>query len=246
VTGVQTCALPISSRLLFENTTPQEQLFILERSEWNAQATPAADVTTLQTFRDLFASEALRPGEPISVGSLAIVFTDLRGSTRLYREIGDAPAFGSVMEHFDVLREAIAQAGGAVVKTMGDAVMAVFRRPAEAFQAMLAAQQHLSVPPAGERPFWLKVAIQYGPVIAINANDRLDYFGTYVNLVARMVDLSSGEDIILSEGVFRDQEVAAVIAASHLQADPFDASFKGFDQEEFHLWRVRKSAENKL
>ena len=243
--GWETQGLTLSSasRLVFENATPAEQLFILERSAWNAQATPAADVTALQTFRDLFASEALRPDEPISVGSLAIVFTDLRGSTRLYREIGDAPAFGSVMEHFDVLREAIAAAGGSVVKTMGDAVMAVFRRPAEALQAMVAAQERLAAPPAGERPLWLKVAIQYGPVIAINANDRLDYFGTQVNLAARMVELSSGEDMVLGESVFRDQEVAAVLAASGLQAEPFNASLKGFDQEGFQLWRVRKSAE---
>lgn len=243
--GWETQGLTLSpaSRLVFENATPAEQLFILERSAWNAQATPAADVTILQTFRDLFASEALRPDEPISVGSLAIVFTDLRGSTRLYLEIGDAPAFGSVMEHFDVLREAIAAAGGSVVKTMGDAVMAVFRRPAEALQAMLAAQGRLAAPLAGERPLWLKVAIQYGPVIAINANDRLDYFGTQVNLAARMVELSSGEDMILGESVFRDHEVAAVLAARRLQAEPFDASLKGFDQEGFQLWRVRKSVQ---
>jgi class 3 adenylate cyclase len=235
----QNLVLSYASRLVFENATQDEQLFILEHSAWNAQATPAADVTSLQTFRDLFASEALRPDEPISVGSLAIVFTDLRGSTRLYREIGDAPAFGSVMEHFDVLRESITEAGGAVVKTMGDAVMAVFRRPIGALQAMLAAQQRLASPPAGERSLLLKVAIQYGPVIAITANERLDYFGTQVNLAARMVELSTGEDIILAESVFRDQEVAAALAEKRLQVDPFDTLLKGFDQESFQLWRVR-------
>ena len=37
------------------------------------------------------------------------MFTDLRGSTRYYREVGDAPAFGSVLRHLDVLRDAVAQ-----------------------------------------------------------------------------------------------------------------------------------------
>ena len=67
--------------------------------------------------------EALRPGEEISVGSLTVAFTDLRGSTRLYSEIGDAPAFGRVMSHFDVLREAIA----ASLQVAGSLIAAVER-----------------------------------------------------------------------------------------------------------------------
>ena len=61
-------------------------------------AATAAEVTSLQVFRDLFANESLRPGERISVGSLTVLFTDLRGSTRLYRENGDAVAFGRVLD----------------------------------------------------------------------------------------------------------------------------------------------------
>ena len=119
----------LTPTLNLENATAQEQLLILERVVWSDQATTAAEVTALQTFRDLFASEALRPGDQISVGSLTILFTDLKSSTQLYREIGDAPAFGLVMDHFDVLKQAIADEGGAVVKTIGDAVMAVFSTP---------------------------------------------------------------------------------------------------------------------
>lgn len=241
VPGWETQALTLSpaARLEFVNATLSEQLFILENTSWNEQATPAADVTALQTFCDLFASEALRPGEPISVGSLAIVFTDLRGSTRLYREIGDAPAFGSVMEHFDVLQAAVSANGGAVVKTMGDAVMAVFRRPVAALQAMLSAQSHLAAPLAGERPLYLKAAILYGPCIAVNANGRLDYFGTSVNLTARLVELSNGEDVILDESVVDDPEVKAMLAAG-FSLEPFSAQLKGFEQEHHKFWRVRE------
>ena len=59
---------------------------------WNDRATTAAEVTALQRFRDLFAGEALRPGEKVSVGTLTVLFTDLRGSTTMYNEMGDAPA----------------------------------------------------------------------------------------------------------------------------------------------------------
>ena len=128
------------STLKLENATGAEQLLILERLAWSDQSATAAEVTALQMFRDLFATEALRPGEQISVGTLTVLFTDLRNSTQLYREIGDATAFGRVMNHFDVLKRVIAEADGALVKTIGDAVMAVFRRPVSALKAMLSAQ----------------------------------------------------------------------------------------------------------
>ena len=117
--------LSLRPSLNYENATDVEQLFVLERMAWSDQAVTAAEVTALQIFRDLFATEALRPHQQISVGSMTIVFTDLRGSTRLYREIGDAPAFGAVMGHFDILREAVDEEEGALVKTLGDAIMAV-------------------------------------------------------------------------------------------------------------------------
>ena len=90
------------------NATDADQTFQLERTAWSDQAATAADVTALQVFRDLFATEVVRPGEEISIGSVTLMFTDLRDSTRLYRKIGDASAFGRVREHFDVLEKAIA------------------------------------------------------------------------------------------------------------------------------------------
>jgi class 3 adenylate cyclase len=88
----------------------------------------------LQVFRGLFSSELLRPGGWISVGSLTVLFTDIRDPTSFYREIGDAAAFGRVLNHFEVLREAIARVDGALVKTIGDAVTAAFHRPVSALR----------------------------------------------------------------------------------------------------------------
>ncbi|MBV9957198.1 MAG: adenylate/guanylate cyclase domain-containing protein, partial [Acidobacteria bacterium] len=227
--------------LKFENATEDEQLFILERMAWSDQAATAAEVTALQVFRDLFSNDALRPGEQISVGSLTMLFTDLRGSTQLYREIGDAPAFGRVMSHFDVLREAIKEEDGALVKTIGDAVMAVFRRPAAALRAILKAQRILAAPPDGSRPLMLKVGIHAGPCIAVTLNERLDYFGGTVNMAARLEGLSTGGDVIISPSVYADLEVAELLADSEnkLTAEPFEQMLKGFDEEQFMLWRVK-------
>ncbi len=232
--------LASTATLRYENSTTDEQLFILERMAWADEAATAADVIALQRFRDLFASEALRPGQRIAVGSLAVVFTDLRGSTRLYRQVGDAPAFGLVLDHFDVLREAIGAEGGAVVKTIGDAVMAVFRRPVAALRALLRAQQQLAAPREGTRPLLLKAGIHYGPCIAVTLNDRLDYFGSAVNIAARLEGLSSGSDVVVSAAVRDDPEVAEWLANADevLGAEPLEATLKGLDEERFVLWRL--------
>lgn len=195
--------------LTLDNPTAAEHLFIVERTAWSDQAVIAADVFALQTFRDLFSSEALRPGEQVSVGSLTVLFTDLRSSTALYREIGDAPAFGLVMNHFDVLRRVIEAEEGAIVKTIGDAVMAVFRQPLHAVRAMCRAQTLLAVPGEWGRTLSLKAGIHHGPCIAVTLNERLDYFGTTVNVAARLVEQSTGGDVVISETVFADPAVRA-------------------------------------
>ena len=230
----------VGMALELHNQTDAPQLFVLEEMAWSDQAITAAEVISLQCFRDLFTQEALQPGEQFSVGSLTVLFTDLRDSTRLYREIGDAPAFGLVRNHFDVLHDVIAEEEGAIVKTIGDAVMAVFRRPVSAVRAMVKSQAILSNPANGERPLQLKAAIHAGHSIAVTLNERLDYFGTNINIAARLEKFSQGNDLILSDFAFCDPEVQAYVndAAAPLAASPFEAQLKGFDDERFALWRI--------
>lgn len=226
------------------NALEDEQLFVLERTAWSDEAATAAEVTALQTFRDLFAREALRPGEQISVGTLTVLFTDLRNSTQLYREIGDATAFGRVMNHFDVLKQAIANEDGALVKTIGDAVMAVFRRPANALRAMIEAQERLAAPPDGLLPLTLKGGLHTGPCIAVTLNDRLDYFGSTVNLAARLEGQSNGNDVVISNIVYTDPEIREMLLdpVNQLVAEPLEMSLKGFSEERFELWRIRRGS----
>jgi class 3 adenylate cyclase len=236
--------LTVSTRpvIRLRNDTDGERLFRIEREAWGGQAATAAEVTALQLFRDLFAAEALRPGDQINVGQMTILFTDLRNSTRLYREIGDAVAFGAVMSHFDVLREEIGREGGSIVKTLGDAIMAVFPRPAPALRAIINAQSALAAPPEGVRPLTVKAGLHAGPCIAVTLNERLDYFGSNVNIAARLEPLSTGEDCVITSDVRRDPEVLELLAdpTSGLAAEPSEAQLKGFDNECFELWRVKR------
>lgn len=231
--------LALQPTITLANSTSQPQQFILERMAWNDTAVTAAEVTTLQSFRDLFASEVLRPDEQFAVGSVAILFTDLVDSTRLYNEIGDAPAFGLVRSHFDILREAIDAEQGAIVKTIGDAVMAVFLHPDAAVRAILAAQVKLQKE-SSARPLALKAGIHYGACIAVTLNERLDYFGSAVNIAARLEGLSGPNRLVLSEAMATDPAVVDLLEDGEWVADveKFTAPLKGFDQGEFGLWRL--------
>lgn len=230
-------SISLMPRIHLMNITQQPQTFQLERTVWSDQAATAADVTALQYFRDLFATEVLRPGEEISVGSITLMFTDLRDSTRLYRQIGDAPAYGRVREHFEILGKAIASEGGAVVKTMGDSVMAAFRQPISALKAISSVQETLS---KSDHGLWLKAGIHHGPCIVVNLNDRLDYFGSTVNIAARLPHLSKGGEVIFSVAVRDDPEVIEFIQ-KNVPPDSltrFQAEVKGYE-EAFPLWRLK-------
>src|ERR1700693_1218288 len=90
-----------------------------------------------QTFRDVYKADNLNIDQRLKITSLSFLFTDLKGSTALYERVGDLAAFDLVRAHFHALLEIIASEKGAVVKTIGDAVMATFIRPEHALAAGL-------------------------------------------------------------------------------------------------------------
>ena len=224
-----------------DNRTDRDQVVIMEHTTWSDQAATAAQVTTLQAFRDLFSSEALRPMEQIAVTSMTILFTDLKGSTAIYHTIGDAPAFRRVMDHFTILRDSVVKRHGSIVKTIGDSVMAVFTDPAHGVAAgidmlkgVATANETGNVP-----PFTLKIGLHRGPCIAITQNDRLDYFGSTVNIAARIEAQSNGNEIVISEAVLTDPGARHWMETAGVEITPFHAELKGY-QQAFPLFRIRK------
>ncbi|MCB9109737.1 MAG: adenylate/guanylate cyclase domain-containing protein [Anaerolineales bacterium] len=236
--GSEFLKIGLSPRIRLFNDTDFTQTFQLERVTWSDQAATAADVTTLQVFRDLFSNEVLRVGEEISVGSMTLMFTDLRNSTKMYREIGDAPAFGKVREHFDILEQAVAKEDGSIVKTMGDAVMAAFRNPGSAVRAIWNVQSELAA--RGVPLLTIKVGIHHGPCIVVNLNERLDYFGSTVNIAARMPHFSSGGELILSSEIRYDPDVTSFLekTAAPNSVSRFLGDIRGYDTS-MELWRVK-------
>ena len=151
-------------RLVITNQTDDEVVVLLERAGWEADAVLGTVIGSFPEFVDLFATEAPRSGVDLTVGHIALLFSDLVGSTALYERVGDARAFAIVEEHFRLMADAIRNHGGAIIKTMGDAVMASFLGEKEAVAAareMIEAHDRAHPPEAG---LGVKIGVYAGAV----------------------------------------------------------------------------------
>jgi class 3 adenylate cyclase len=146
-----------------------------------------------QTFRDIYRTNTLDVDQRLKITSLTFLFTDIKGSTELYERVGDLVAFDLVREHFRTLNEIVAAEGGAVVKTIGDAVMATFLTPDHALSAALRMREAMRQlnETHGREDLLLKIGIHEGPCLAVNLNERQDYFGQTVNIASRVQGLAS-------------------------------------------------------
>jgi class 3 adenylate cyclase len=193
----------------------------------------ARTLLTNQTFRDLFRTDMLDIDQRLKITSLTFVFTDLKASTALYERVGDLAAYDIVKEHFGVVHDVVARESGAVVKTIGDAVMASFPTPDRGMSAVLkmrAAMRELNERRATD-DLLLKIGIHEGPCLAVTLNDRLDYFGQTVNIASRVQGLASSSSIYATEPVVQHPETASLLASAGLQPLPQRHALRGIAGE---------------
>ena len=230
--GVEAMAPGAAGTMAFHNDADFELAALIEDRTWTRESLTAPEVISLQAFRDLFAAATLRPGDEAGISQVTLLFSDLRGSTALYERLGDAQAFNLVREHFSFLAGIVREHDGAVVKTIGDAVMAAFDDPAHAVTAALAMQTRIEAfnhaqpgNVAGDE-LTIKLGVHAGPSVVVNMNDRLDYFGSTVNMAARLQGQSAGGDIVLSRAVAEDPVVAPLLARHDTRRE--SVALKGF------------------
>lgn len=226
-------------RLVVENATNDALHLKVERLGYATLAATAHVVTTMDEFRRLFSRELLKPGTPLKVAHAAILFTDLTGSTALYSREGDAAAFRFVDDHFDVLRKEVAEAGGTVVKTMGDAVLAAFVDDTSCLRASIsllrAFEAFRATSPSGAHT-GLKIGFYAGPCYVITANDTIDYFGQTVNCASRVQHLANSAEIVLEASVL--ERAPAELAGELSIVERFETTVKGV-AEPLQLVRAR-------
>ena len=72
--------------LTINNETDQPLFFIVEDRRWAQDALTGERVIAMPAFRRLCPEQLLRPGDDVEIGRVAIMFTDLQGSTKLYEQ----------------------------------------------------------------------------------------------------------------------------------------------------------------
>jgi predicted ATPase/class 3 adenylate cyclase len=144
----------------------------------------------------------------VGTGTLAFLFTDIAGSTRLWETLPVAMA-DALVRHDGILRYAIESSAGTVVKTTGDGMMAVFPTADDAVGATIEAQRALAATTWGDTgPLRVRMAINAGD--AERRGD--DYFGPTINRTARLMAAGYGGQVLLSAA-------AAALAAEDLPSD---------------------------
>jgi class 3 adenylate cyclase len=189
----------------------------------------AKRMLTNQTFRDVYKADNLNIDQRLKITSLTFLFTDLKGSTALYERVGDLVAFDLVRAHFHALLEIISSEKGAVVKTIGDAVMATFIRPEHALAAALRMRSAMAALNAkrGTEDLVVKIGIHEGPCLAVMLNERQDYFGQTVNIAARVQSLSTSQEIHITGPVIDSPAVATILEREAIKPIQKEAALRG-------------------
>ncbi|MGO7582840.1 adenylate/guanylate cyclase domain-containing protein [Rhizobium ruizarguesonis] len=193
----------------------------------------AQRLLTNQSFRDIYRTDTLDIDQRLKITSLTFLFTDLRGSTALYERVGDLAAFDLVRAHFRVLHEIVATEAGAVVKTIGDAVMATFPSPDRAVAAALRMRDAMLRLNAerGSEDLLLKIGIHEGPCLAVSMNDRQDYFGQTVNIASRVQGLAEPQVILTTEAIVGNAQVSEILRESGITSASRMAELQGIGRE---------------
>src|SRR6266851_355537 len=227
--------LPPGEKAHLSLTLPAEFLIVFEpvthAAQWIANDTmhefigkrrpflTAKRLLSNQTFRDIYRTDTLDVDQRLKITSLTFLFTDLKGSTELYERVGDLVAFDIVKEHFRLLHEIIASEAGAVVKTIGDAVMATFATPDRAVAAAIRMREAMT--DLGEErqhaSLALKMGIHEGPCLAVTLNDRQDYFGQTVNIASRVQGLAGSRSILATGSVVEYPQASELLQADGIK-----------------------------
>lgn len=211
------------------NRTSETATVLVERIGYSAELVRGSDLMTLPEFHSLFGTEAPAAGVELQVGTLCVAFSDIVGSTQMYEQLGDAKAYALVQEHFRVAHDIVASCEGSIVKTLGDGIMMCFVRPEQAVAASLRIATHArELAAASGVPFAVRVGLHQGPCFVIRANERLDLFGTSVNVSARLCRVAAANQVATSAGLLEHNSVHDVLARAKTTVRRVQSELRGF------------------
>lgn len=133
---------------------------------------------------------------------VSVMFTDIKGSTSFFESYGDIEGRQMVQRHNDMLFPIIEQHNGTIIKTIGDAIMATFEKPAEGICAAIQMQKELHEhnDDKSERE---KIGVRIGLNTGLGIVEQKDVFGDVVNLAARVESQADAGEILVSEDTYK-------------------------------------------
>ncbi|MBN2361455.1 MAG: CHAT domain-containing protein [Deltaproteobacteria bacterium] len=131
---------------------------------------------------------------------VGVLFTDIVGSTQYFEAKGDIDGLALLRRHNELLFPLVEQYDGRVIKTVGDAIMAIFEQSANAVRCAVAMQQALAA--ANREPGAPEIHIRVGGHCGRVMVDNDDVFGDTVNTAARVVHAAAGDEVLVSRELF--------------------------------------------
>jgi class 3 adenylate cyclase/tetratricopeptide (TPR) repeat protein len=156
------------------------------------------------------------------VKTVTVLFTDLVGSTEITLRIGPSAAEEVRLEHFGLLREAIAETGGEEVKNLGDGLMVAFGSASAGLACAAAMQRKIE---RRNRRAEESLSIRVGVSVGEATRREDDYFGHPVIEAARLCDLAGGDEVLVS-----DLARAMATSSTHTLEEVGELDLKGMSE----------------
>lgn len=192
----ETLITATESTTQINHTALDNDFLVLESLAWTEDKFLAGEALSNSHIRTLLDDDLLNSGVKLDIGEQIILFTDIVGSTPLYRKLGDSKAFVAVQDHYAEIEAIIKNNNGVVVKFIGDAVMAAFTDAALAYKANHEIHQAFK---NNKDSLVLRTSFHIGQVLCVNMNVGLDYFGQTVNTAAKLQGWADGFETAVSE-----------------------------------------------
>jgi class 3 adenylate cyclase len=191
-------------RIVLSNDFDHEVVARIEKTVGREDAVTAAEAACSPLFRRLFPSEVLAPGHLIAVSKITLLLIEVCDVWQ--SEEPEAMAFARLADLQHKAEEIVAKDNGAIVKIVGDGVLASFSEPTNALRAGFAMLE------SGDASR-MRMAMHAGAVMATSINDRLDYFGRIVSETSSLLAAASRGTLVVSEALYVDPGVSAMLAA---------------------------------
>ena len=163
-------------------------------------------------FKNFFTS-LLEAYPDASMRDIAVLFTDVVGSTQYFKTHGDLKGREMLRKHHAIAISIVKEYGGSLIKEVGDSVMVYFPDVHNALKASIKMQHRFAAYNQGsgtKNEIRIRIGLHFGKVII----EEKDIYGDVVNVAAKLTNLASGDQIFVSREVY---ELTKILPSIHFE-----------------------------